>query len=66
MSSDFSDLAHNKKGPFVVGRPTSLRRHRTILSTAINSRISGNITFSGKEAEKVTYDLRVEGLMGKM
>jgi hypothetical protein len=57
VSSNFSDLSHNKKGPSVVGRPTSLRGHCTILTVDINSRISGNMTFSGKEAEKVTYDL---------
>jgi hypothetical protein len=46
-----------KKGPSVVGRPTSLTGHCTILSTDNNARISGNMTFSGKEAEKVTNDL---------
>jgi hypothetical protein len=57
MSSDFSDLSHNRKGPSVTGRLTSLRGHCTILSIDIKSRISDKMTFSGKEAEKVTYDL---------
>jgi hypothetical protein len=65
VSSDFSDLSDNEKRPSVVGRPTSFRRHCIILSIEINLKSPGDMTFSAKEAEKVTYGLESKGWGGK-